>query len=105
METVLSKSGGKQMEWNGNGIKQAEIIQKIFPHFFVYSAAIFEPLNAVRTAPHRRPLHGQYPIKDRNVPHSGVTQRAAANRCTGCSLTTQPATDSSGANGNLMAKE
>lgn len=26
------------MEWSGNGTKQAEIMQKIFPHFFDYYA-------------------------------------------------------------------
>ena len=28
------------MEWSGNGTKQAEIMQKIFPHFFVNAIAI-----------------------------------------------------------------
>jgi len=27
------------MEWSGNGTKQAEIMQKIFPHFFVNGIA------------------------------------------------------------------
>ena len=39
METVALESDGKQMEWSGNGTKQAEIMQKIFPHFFVYCPA------------------------------------------------------------------
>lgn len=30
METALSKSGGKQMKWSGNGQKQANVMQKIF---------------------------------------------------------------------------
>ena len=34
------------MEWSGNGTKQAEIMQKIFPHFFVYSLPISEAWTA-----------------------------------------------------------
>lgn len=42
MEIAALESDRKQMEWSGNGTKQAEIMQKIFPHFFVYSSAEFE---------------------------------------------------------------
>lgn len=37
METVALESDGKQMKRNGNSINWAEIMQKIFSHFFVYA--------------------------------------------------------------------
>ena len=39
METVALESDGKQMKRNENGINWAEIMQKIFSHFFDYSDA------------------------------------------------------------------
>ena len=45
MEIAALESDGKQMEWSGNGTKQAEIMQKIFPHFFVSCAAKSDRLN------------------------------------------------------------
>lgn len=41
MEIAVLESDGKQIEWSGNGTKQAEIIQKIFSHFFVYRPTVF----------------------------------------------------------------
>lgn len=38
MEIAALESDGKQMELSGNGTKQTEIMQKIFPHFFMYGS-------------------------------------------------------------------
>lgn len=42
MEALLSKSAGKQMEWNKSGYKPAKIVYKIFADLFVYCIAIFD---------------------------------------------------------------
>jgi len=42
METLFSKSAGKQVEWRGNSYKPSKIIPKNFIDLFVYRGDIYE---------------------------------------------------------------